>query len=268
MANTIGVKVGSKAAAKPMDQLILDLKGFGVKIFELVTEDIQDSHFYQDQKKEGIRFGIHTPHAWGIYEKVALGATLEPHKSIAQKWFRKTCELAEKIGVEYNIFHADPPNRDDLNLKFAENAESARDQLIGLIKTYQSDIPLLLETMPSKDYLHSSLDDSRYFLKFLLNIGFCFDVEHAYEVNNNLDDAISWYLGIAEKVRVFHICDFDPEKGTHLPLGEGIIDYQKFFGSIKLCDDQIIILEIAAHSPETVEQDIIGSYKKIQEIIR
>jgi sugar phosphate isomerase/epimerase len=263
----IGVKIGSHYKIGKMEDVIKYAVGLEFDFFELSALDIKNVDFYKALKNRGIGFGIHLPHGFIRGREVALCATLEPYKSKAKFWFEKSTRDAEKIDCDYSIFHPDLPEIPDRKIKFANSRKEAWEQLIKVLKTYSSKIPLLAETMPGRDYFMHDLEESRKLKSLVPVIGYCFDIDHAFEVDRNIQNVINWYNGIADDVKILHVCDYDPEIRSHLPIGEGIIDFEKFFSSIKLRDDQTFILEVLPHSKKSVKKDILSSKAKLEEIL-
>ncbi len=273
MKYTIGLKIGSKYGFGEIKELIeMGLK-WNVNFFEITANDIGDLDYLIKLQQKGIRFGIHIPHSYTPDNPVALCATISPYKKKSLEWFKKSIEIAKKIKAEYIIFHPDlykvpkGSSRFPEGIKFANNRKEGFRQLIKTIRTYRDNIPLLAEIMPGPDYYNYNLKESLK-LKRITGVNFCFDIDHAFEVNQDINTVINWYKGIEKYVEVFHICDFDPEIRGHLPIGDGKIDFEKFFNQCQTRKGQIFILEALSYSKETVKKDLLSSQEKLERMIK
>jgi len=270
---TIGVKVGSKYGFGDMDGLISKSLKWGFDFFELSGADLKDYKFYSDLRKRGIKFGYHIPHAFTPENQICLTATISPHKEKAEFWFKKAIEDSEKINSEYIIAHPDlyripkGNSRYPDGVDFANSREEGWQRLIEVLRAYHGKIPLLVETMPSPEYYLYNLEESQKLIKELPNIKFCFDIEHAYQSSEDINKVIEWYRAIADKVLVFHFCDWNPKERGHLPISEGIIPFKKFINSVQLYDYQRPILEVMPYSKERAKSDLVLSKEKINKLI-
>jgi len=273
MKYQIGLKVGSKYGFGDVKSLIKKGISWGINFFEITTTDIKDIEFYKNLKKQKINFGIHVPHAYTPDNPMALCATLSPYKERAIKWFKKSIKIAQELNAKYIIVHPDLSqipkgnSRYPEGIKFARNRKEGFNQFIENIKKYHQEIPLLIEVMPSPNYYNFNLKESLK-LHNIIKTNFCFDVDHAFEVDQKINPVIHWYQGIKKYVEIFHVCDFDPEIRGHLPIGEGKINFNKFFQKIKLNNNQIFILEVLPNSIKSTEKDLIGSKNKLEQWLK
>ena len=120
--------------------------------------------------------------------------------------------------------------------------------------------------MPHYRYYNFNLKTSLKLHK-LTNIGFCFDIDHAYEVDQKINTVINWYQGIQNYVKVFHICDYDRNIRGHLPVGDGKINFEKFFKNVKINKNQIFIIEVLPYSKKSTKHDLLGSLKELQKLL-
>jgi len=273
MKYTIGLKIGSKYGFGDVKSLIKKGIAWGFNFFEITVSDLDQIGFYQNLTKQGIKFGVHVPHAFTPQNPVALCATISPYQEEAERWFKKSINLAQKLQAEYLVIHPDLPkilegnSRYPEGMIFAKTRQSGFDRLIKLIRNYRGNIALLAELMPNSDYYNHNLAGSLK-LKKLTGINFCFDIDHAFEVDRNIKSVINWYQGIKNWVKIFHICDYDPKIRGHLPVGDGKINFEKFFKSNKLDSNQKFILEVLPYSAKSMEKDIVGSREKLIKLLK
>ena len=276
--NEIGLKVGAKYGFGDMNRLILDAIDWGFRFFELSASDVKDLNFYRDLAKKGIKFGIHTPHAFTKDPQCNLAATFTPFLKRTRRWFRKTIKLAEQLKCEYLVFHPDLfmiPQGNDVfpdGILFAESFQVGFNQLIKSLRFYHSTIPLLAETMPQfekeKVYYNADLEGSLKLKKALPKIKFCFDIDHSFEAVLNIDKVIEWYKRIEKDVQTLHVCDFDPKVRPHLVIGDGVIDFEKFLTKCQIREDQRLILEVLPYSSESTKKDLLSSRQNLEKLLK
>lgn len=113
---------------------------------------------------------------------------------------------------------------------------------------------IAVETLWEKGQLFTKIEELEYFKKNLPreNVGFCFDTGHVFGTSDNrcwknpqkhLEDV---FMLIKDNIYNFHVHDTDVNSDKHLPLGEGSIDFERFFSLIKnMQPDFPITIEIS-----------------------
>lgn len=137
----------------------------------------------------------------------------------------QSLSIAEELGVKAVIFHTNYiPNF---------NLESYRESFVLRNFEYWSaklekypDLNIYMENMYDTDW--TLLAELAKRLCFNERFGVCLDYAHAHVFGdvNNID---GWVKGLAPYVRHLHINDNDFKSDLHLPLGEGNIDWCRFF---------------------------------------
>jgi len=96
------------------------------------------------------------------------------------------------------------------------------------------------ETMP--DLLVSLADGVDH-----TSLGLCFDIGHQH-VFSDLD-ASEWVRRMGKRLIHVHLHDNDGTADRHLPMGEGTIDFESFFETIREYPDVTLSVEVEADMP-------------------
>ena len=69
-------------------------------------------------------------------------------------------------------------------------------------------------------------------------------------------------------VLVKQISDYDQNIRGHLSIGDGKINFKKFFNKSKFNKNQIFILEVLPYSLQSTYKDLIGSKNRLEELLK
>lgn len=134
----------------------------------------------------------------------------------------------------------------------------------------QSGITLSLESHVSGNYFQfNGLDEYVKFLDLHPNLGVLIDLSHNYYDGYSEDEIIQLLGG--RNITGFHISDarhgvnFDESElreRTHLPVGDGVVNYQKLLNAFCASPSQFGVLEIKSKN-----EGIVRSLKNLKEIV-
>ena len=139
---------------------------------------------------------------------------------------RQSMEIAQELGVRGVVFHT--------GLLASFNDKRYRDSWLEANVEFWTDI---LEEYPKQSvYMENMFDWNSEELVRLTKamktsgrFGICFDYAHA-AVFGQEDSPEVWFQSTAPYIRHMHINDNDLMKDMHLPLGDGKINWNRFYG--------------------------------------
>ena len=125
----------------------------------------------------------------------------------------------------------------------------------GVCQPWDEDPPVFKDMSPSFEELIEITDGfNKAFGKEVC--GICFDFGHANLQPYDIGDAIRM---VGKRLRVTHVHDNDGILDQHLPIGEGIIDWQKVSAALKDIDyDRELSLEMYYGGNEKFAADPVG----------
>ena len=133
-------------------------------------------------------------------------------------------------------------------------------------KSREANITFSLETHVSGGFfLFRGLKEFVLFANKHPDLGILIDISHNY-FNNYSEDAIIEFLS-KRNVKVLHISDSlrnaDFRKGTHLPIGEGSVNFSKLLKHFRKIPDIFGVLEIKAEN-----EKIHNSLNQLKNVIK
>ena len=161
---------------------------------------------------------------------------------VSDERIRKSIDIAQRLGCNKVVFHTNIiPN---FHSKYYIDGfiEKHKEYWLNIIKEFKN-IEIYIENM---------FDMSFNILKGLMEainndrIKICYDHAHR-SVFDKSDD--NWIIELKNDIRHIHINDNDKECDIHLPIGNGIINYQKFNDDITKANIEPSIL-IEVNKPE------------------
>ena len=150
-------------------------------------------------------------------------------RQASRKRVRQSMHLAEELGVRGVVFHT--------GLLASFDDQTYKDQWLEANMEFWTDI---LEEFPQQSiYMENMFDWNSTELVRLAEMmqssrrfGICLDYAHAAVFGQEeLPDV--WFQNMAPYIRHMHINDNDLMKDLHLPIGDGKINWKRFYGLMK-----------------------------------
>jgi len=187
-----------------------------------------------------------------------IGA-IDPYVREATK--RRICEalnIAKKINASFIVLHINYiedfyKHRID---KWIENASNLLDSL-----TDEYSIDIHLENQAEKDpkifsHLLKNLNNKR--------VGFCIDVGHILGYSNRPIE--EWIDETAPWIREIHLHETIRKKDLHLPLGKGLINWNRIIELLE--ENGIKLRELTITLEPRSEADLIHNLKYLDDLLR
>ncbi|MBU4226905.1 sugar phosphate isomerase/epimerase [bacterium] len=217
----------STAALYPRDTIeaLKIIKDCGINYAELMPQDISETttDFAKEiiRKDIGIKVSsIHFPlilssFYYNCYPKM---------QNTTRKIIDELIEAAELLGVEVIVSHGLPLFKDGYKEKlFYPTILENINYLAN--KANEKGINIAIENGPNYN-TRTPFSHNNFIKGFSQkNIGAVIDTTESCEAKQDIFD----FLDNVDKIIHLHISDFAKSKGKHLVLGEGEIDWQKFF---------------------------------------
>ncbi len=166
-----------------------------------------------------LEYSIHAP-----FNDLNLAALNPELRKLAIRYLKETISSASELGIELITFHPGhlcPSGVYALDMVYQENLKSLRE--IGeFIENDGLKITLALENMPLRNWTLGNTTEEILEMVDATPFGICFDVGHAFIVDNQ--DGIKKFLNNISKFKNVHIHDNNGKRDEHLILGEGKID--------------------------------------------
>ena len=137
---------------------------------------------------------------------------------------KRSVDLANMIDSDIVVIH---PGRSIFNNdnEYMKEAYSIAEENLKIIGEYAKDngVNACIENLPRlRGFMYQDIYQLQDSLN-RINLPMTLDIGHAYTAGFTVDDV---YF---ENIKHIHIHDNDGVHDSHLPLGEGIIDFKKFF---------------------------------------
>jgi sugar phosphate isomerase/epimerase len=217
---------------KPIEESLADLLSLDTANIELVDAgphalngervltllDLKDSR--------GLNYSIHAP-----YADMNLAAD-DPHmrEAVIQR-LETTMKWASQLEARAVVFHpgnstamerVDPGMAWRLNLETIRRVLDVADEL---------GVQALIENVPEPfPFVMKSADDfSRFFDELNTNAGMVLDVAHA----NIRGETLEFIRRFSSRIRHVHVSDNQGDLDTHLPIGDGAIDWDGTIRALK-----------------------------------
>ncbi len=149
---------------------------------------------------------------------------------------KRTIKIAKKLDMEYIVIHGGKYDMDKKDLK--ERLKTARKTLEEIDNLFKG-IKLCVENLPTNTHtlkpLYSIAQNANDLLDLVIgleNIRICFDIGHA----NTVGDPMEFFDIIKDKVFDMHIHDNKGDGDTHIKIGKGNIDFERFIEVLKDVD--------------------------------
>ncbi|KZX10021.1 sugar phosphate isomerase/epimerase family protein [Methanobrevibacter curvatus] len=243
---------------------------FGISSLASEGKDIEEFlSFVEDLKIDYFELLFEYPHDYiekEIFESYSLNYTLHSpisdlniastNKAILKasiNEIKRSADYIHDIGGNILVVH---PGRVGFTQRFFNDygKEIANNAMIETA-IYAKDlgVEICFENMPNfEGFLYQSTDELDNFLKEN-NLSMTFDIGH----KNTIDGKTSSYY---KSVKHIHLHDNDKSFDSHLPLGQGVIDFDEFFNMYeKNGYNGIYILEL------NNKQDILKSIEYLKE---
>jgi len=166
-------------------------------------------------RDKGIRFSVHTPF---MGKDILSADRTKRDESISD--LHRSIELAHKYGAEYAVIHPGYKN-DELNQGEIVGVWS---ELLDFCE--DTDIKGVIENLTHKCVLYRP-EDLYSFKKDVKKPNFVLDLGHA-NVEGNLDS----FIDAMREFSYFHLHDNAGDNDSHLRLGRGNINWDRFFSKV------------------------------------
>ena len=163
-------------------------------------------------------------------------------RQASRERIRQSMRIAEELGVRGVVFHT--------GLLASFNDKNYRDRWLETNVEFWTDI---LEEFPNQSiYMENMFDeDSEELvrlakaLKDRAHFGICLDYAHAAVFGKD-ETLEKWLANTAPYIRHMHINDNDLMKDMHLPVGDGKINWNRFYGLMEEYQvEASVLLEMA-----------------------
>lgn len=157
-------------------------------------------------------------------------------REVSKSRMEQSMQIASKIGARGVVFHTNvyPLLCSEI---YDANAVKLTSECLKELLVKYSDIDIYLENMFDDD-AHIMVEIAKQ-LKDYSNFGLCLDYAHAMISPTDIDE---WVRETAPYVKHVHINDNDLVKDSHLPVGDGSIDWDRFMEYHDQCFSDCTIL--------------------------
>ncbi|HYA21744.1 MAG TPA: sugar phosphate isomerase/epimerase family protein [Thermoproteota archaeon] len=166
-------------------------------------------------REGGIRFSVHTPF---MGKDILAADRAKRDESISD--VRRSIELAHKYDAEYAVIHAGYKNETVSQEEIVEIWSGLLDFCEGL------GIVGVIENLTHKS-VFSSPEDLYRLKKVLRKPSFVLDLGHA-----NVEGNLGGFVDAIREFSYFHLHDNAGDNDSHLRLGRGNIDWDRFFSKV------------------------------------
>lgn len=216
---------------------------------EILDDEERLNFLIEEYKRSGIPEGS-TMH--GVFYDIAIFSQDKRIREVSEWRMEQSMEVAKRLGLKGVIFHANynPGISDDEYVKYFISMTVG--YLSKLLQKYP-DISIYLENMfETEPYILREISKK---LQKYQNYGMCLDWAHANVFGRDMEE---WTEDIAEYVKHIHINDNDLTSDLHLPVGSGMIDWQRFFQYYhKYFSDCSILIETNEPGDQRVSLDYV-----------
>ena len=186
----------------------------------LLDDEKKQEEIIQTYLKSGIPQGS-TMH--GAFFDVAVFSQDEKIRNVSQLRMQQSMQIAEKLGVKGVVFHTN--HNPYLSSKaYKEHLIAATAEYVSELLQQYPNIEIYMENMfdTTPDILHGISKR----LEQYKNFGVCLDWAH---VNVYGQEKTAWIDRLGSYVKHIHINDNDLKEDLHLPIGDGVLDWEQFF---------------------------------------
>jgi len=192
-----------------------------------------------DYRSMGRPVGVDTMH--GVFYDILPFSLDKGVREHGIDRMRQSVEIAEELGCRAVVFHT------NLTPFFLNSAQYRQGWLESMRKTI---LEILKNSSRCEIYVENMLDDSPAELLALAQalegerrFGVCLDVAHMMLQPGEPE---KWFKALSPYIRHFHLNDTHLKYDEHLPLGQGLIDWQVIFGLMKKynLEKKSILLEV------------------------
>ena len=166
-------------------------------------------------KDKGIRFSVHTPF---MGKDILSADSAKKDESISD--LHRSIELAHKYGAEYAVIH---PGYKNEGVSQGEIVE-VWSELLDFCE--DMGIKGVIENLTHKSVLYRPEDLYR-FKKALKRPNFVLDLGHA-----NVEGNLGSFIDAMRELSYFHLHDNAGDNDSHLRLGRGNINWDRFFSKV------------------------------------
>ena len=182
---------------------------------ELRVTDEVASKLSALHKDKGIRFSVHTPF---MGKDILSADSAKKDESISD--LHRSIELAHKYGAEYAVIHPGYKNE-------GVSQEEIVEVWSGLLDFCEDmNIVGVVENLTHKSVFYRPEDLYR-FRKALKKPNFVLDLGHA-----NVEANLGSFIDAMREISYFHLHDNAGDNDSHLRLGRGNIDWDRFFSKV------------------------------------
>jgi len=234
----VSMPIFSDRDSRPFLKKCLDL---GVSVEVWLWQEVLDnfepkdlSWIKEELEKQGLSLSVHAPWA-----DLSPGGLDNEVRKVTQKRFNQTLRFCEVLEPQNVVFHT--------GWYPGVKAEGGLLEL-WVKRSLEIWVPLFERAKKSgfKISIENTYEEDPVLIKELIKdqegIGFCLDVGHVNVFGGK--DHKRWLEELGSSLFEVHLHDNHGFYDEHLPLGEGIIDFQKLFSMFPEKDDLILTLEV------------------------
>jgi len=213
----------------------------GVSVEVWLWQEVLDNFRPQDLswikeelEKQGLSLSVHAPWA-----DLSPGGLDEEVRKVTRRRFEETLRFCEVLEPENVVFHT--------GWYPGVKAEGGLLEL-WLKRSLEIWVPIFerAKSLGFKISLENTYEESPILIRELIKdqegVGFCLDVGHLNVFGGK--DPEKWLSQLGKSLFEVHLHDNRGFYDEHLPLGEGIIDFQSLFSLFPKKDDLILTLEV------------------------
>ncbi|HUS77868.1 MAG TPA: sugar phosphate isomerase/epimerase [Patescibacteria group bacterium] len=217
---------------KAFEEALRDIADAGISNIEIVdagrhTLDENRVDMLLDLKTEqGLSYSVHAP-----FTDTNIAADDPFIREAIIERLRRSMNWASRLDTQAFVFHpgnSTPAERVSPGLAWANNLRSV-EALMGLAGGLE--VHAMIENVPEPfHYVMKSAEDfGRFFDEYEGDIQMVLDVAHA-----NVRGEIGTFIGIfGNRIGHVHVSDNQGDADTHLPIGEGYIDWEKTIQALR-----------------------------------
>jgi sugar phosphate isomerase/epimerase len=186
-------------------------------------------------KKRPVTYSVHSP----VWDTNLTSENYHIRQAVMES-LRQSIIFAAKLSATHVVIHPGFSQNVTFNKEIAK--ARSRDSIMELIE-FNKDYGMLLLIENVGNAVHSIFTFEEYinFLNdFPEKVGYLIDIGHAHMNHWNIEKLL---LSVKDRLYAIHIHDNDGVSDQHLPIGEGITDWDSIFNTVKQteCNPSLVL---------------------------
>ncbi len=252
---------------KPIIEELADIAALGFDYLELTMDPPRAHYTSVRQQRQAIVNHLHSRHMTVICHLPTFVSTADLTDSIRQASVQEmfhSLEVAVELGARKVVLH--PGHIGGLGIYVIETALAhANNSLAAIIDRAQTlGLCVCLENMFPRCRAFVEPDDFVDIMHRFPNLKLTLDTGHANIGSKNGKRILEFIAKFGHRIGHLHLSDNFGERDDHMPLGSGVIDFEKIVRAIKHCGyNDTATLEIFSED----RQELVQSRKRFDEFL-